>query len=90
MKNKKISKSCDHIISVIHRWNRLNEPKNMNYTENEISKMSNFGKLIFISPISKLQLKCTVSFNNDLEILEFESTIQLGQVSILDKKKSFH
>ena len=27
MKNKKISKSCDHIISVIYRWNRLNEPK---------------------------------------------------------------
>ena len=52
MKNKKISKSCDHIISVIYRWNRLNEPKNMNYTENEISKMSNFGKLIFISPLS--------------------------------------
>ena len=34
MKNRKMSKILDDTISYIYRWNRLNEPKNMNYTEN--------------------------------------------------------
>ena len=29
----------------------------MNYTENEISKMSNLGKLIFISPLNECKVK---------------------------------
>ena len=41
----------------------------------------------FSEHINVENIKIIVSFNNDLEILEFESTIQLGQVSILDKKK---
>ena len=48
-----MSKMIDHTVSYIYCWNRLNEPNYMNHTENQISKMSNLGKLIFISPFSK-------------------------------------
>ena len=45
-----MSKSFDYIISVIYRWNRLNEPKNMNSIRKKIFELSNLRKLFFISP----------------------------------------
>ena len=45
-----MSKMIDHTISYVYCWNRHNEPNYMNNTENQITKMSNLGKLIFYSP----------------------------------------